>query len=136
MIPRPHEALMTLAGRIGGRILPELTDPYAIADTGMITLLLGMLAKELESGVTRRLTDGEELAALFATAGHAPDADARAAFAASQPASLTLTDVNVWLDGGLELLIELHAWAEREDPALDEAIWSWIARHTERHRFD
>ncbi|MGE0622861.1 MAG: hypothetical protein AB7I04_15535 [Pseudomonadales bacterium] len=136
MIPRPHQALVDLAGRIGGRILPELTDPYAIADTGMVTMLLGMLAKELESGVARRLEDGQELATLFADANHAPGAEARAAFAASRPASLTLTDVNAWLDSGLELVIELQAWAEREDPTLLDAIWAWLARHTERHRFD
>lgn len=136
MIPRPHQALLDLAGRIGGRILPELADPYAIADAGMVTMLLAMLAKELESGVARRLTDGEDLGRVLAAANHAPGADARAAFIASRPSSLTLTDVNAWLDEGLQQLIELHAWAEREDPALDAAIWAWLARHTERHRFD
>ena len=136
MIPRPHQALLDLAGRIGGRILPELEDLYAISDAGMITLLLGMLSKELDSGVARRLEDGDNLRAVFASATHAPGAEARAAFAASRPERLTLTDVNAWLDRGLELLIDLHAWAEAEDPALDAAIWAWLARHADRHRFD
>lgn len=136
MIPRPHQALQDLAGRIGGRLLPELTDPYAIADTGMVTMLLAMLARELESGVARRLEDGSDLADLFAQGRHAPGADAREAFAASRPASLCLTDVNTWLDVGLTLLIDLHAWAESEDPDLDQQIWAWLVRHTDRHRFD
>jgi len=127
---------MDLTARIGGRLLPELTDPYAIADTGMITLLLAMLARELESGVARRLEDGETLKTLFAGAAHAPGVGERSVFAGSQPASLTLTDVNAWLDVGLRLVIELHSWAEVEDPALDRVIWDWLAAHTERHRFD
>jgi hypothetical protein len=136
VIPRPEQALLDLAGRIGGRILPELTDPYAIADTGMITMLLAMLARELESGVARRLEDGEALRTLFAGAAHAPGAAERSAFAGSDPEGLSLTEVNAWLDVGLGLVIELHAWAEAEDPALDRAIWDWLAAHAERHRFD
>ena len=136
MIPIPSQALMDLAGRIGGRILPELQDAYAIADAGIITMLLGMLARELESGVARRLADGDDLKSLFAEATHAPGKEARAAFSASAPAGLTLTEVNAWLDGGLRLLIDLHAWAETEDASLDRAIWSLLDRHTERHRFD
>jgi len=118
VIPRPHQALVDLAGRIGGRILPELTDPYAIADTGMVTMLLGMLARELESGVARRLADGQELATLFADANHAPGAEARAAFAASRPASLTLIDLHAWLYSRLELVIELQASPQRGELAL------------------
>ncbi len=136
MIPRPEQALLDLAGRLGSRVLPELTDPYTIADTGIITMLLGMLAKELASGTARRLEDGEDIRVLFEAATHAPGADDRAAFSASRPADLTLSEVNTWLDRGLSLLTDLHAWAEDEDAALDRAIWDWLGRHTERHRFD
>lgn len=137
MIPRAREALNDLAGRLGMRVIPELANPYTLADTGLISLLMSMLSIELESGVERRMADGAELRALFETATAAPGAEARAAFADSAPESLTLTDVTAWLDQGLALLIELHAWAEAEpDDALDRRIWAFLAAHTERHRFD
>lgn len=136
MIPRPHQALADLAGRIGTRIIPELSDPYSAADAGLISLLMTMLCSELETGVQRRVQDGEELAALFADAVHAPCADARNAFSTSRPQSLSLTDVAAWLDQGLALLIELHTWAEETDADLNARIWDFLASYTERHKFD
>ncbi|TNF87879.1 MAG: hypothetical protein EP301_05960 [Gammaproteobacteria bacterium] len=137
MIPRPHQALNDLAGRIGTRVLPELSDPFTMADTGLISLLMSLLGQELEHGVANRMADGEALKQLFAEApGKAPGADARTAFIDSQPTSLILTDVTAWLDQGLTLLIALHAWAEESDDDLNRRIWSFLADHTERHKFD
>ena len=137
MIPRAQQALNDLAGRIGMRVIPELRNPYTVADTGLISMLMMMLSAELESGVERRMADGAELKALFETATAAPGAQARAAFSSSAPDSLSLTDVTAWLDDGLALLIELHAWAEEtSDEALDRRIWEFLAAHTDRHRFD
>ncbi len=136
MIPRPGQAITDLAGRLGGRIAPELTDPYAAVDAGLISMLLTMLAAEAGNGVERRMQDADELKTLFVDAGHAPGADARAAFCESAPTTLALEPVNAWLGEGMRLLIDLHAWAEQEDDALNQAIWDWLARHTDRHRFD
>ncbi len=137
MIPRAKEALNDLAGRLGMRVIPELGNPYTVADTGLISLLMTMLSTELESGVERRMADGEALKALFETATEAPGADARAAFADSHPDSLALTEVTAWLDRGLDLLIALHAWAEETtDADLDRRVWAFLAAHTDRHRFD
>lgn len=136
MIPRPHQALADLAGRIGTRIIPELSDPYSAADAGLISLLMTMLCSELETGVQRRMQDGEDLMAVFTGAAHAPGAECRDAFSASRPASLSLTDVTAWLDQGLTLLIELHTWAEETDAELNARIWDFLANHTERHKFD
>lgn len=137
MIPHPRQALNDLAGRIGSQVLPELSDPFTMADAGLISLLMSLLGEELENGVANRMADGEALRVLFADAvGEPSGAQARAAFIDSQPESLTLTDVTVWLDRGLALLIELHAWAEEADDDLDRRIWSFLAAHTERHKFD
>ena len=136
MIPRPEQAIVDLAGRIGNRIVPELPDPYAAVDAGLISMLLTMLAAEAGSGVDRRMQDAEELKALFATAEAAPGFCSRARFLSSSPASMALIQVNDWLGEGLRLLIDLHAWAEDHDEALNQAIWDWLARHTDRHRFD
>jgi hypothetical protein len=138
MIPHPDRALTDLAARIGGSLLPALTTGYGMADAGMISMLLHALALEAREGIARRMTDGRELAELFAepAAASAPGAEDRAAFAVSGPESLTHDDVSAWLDGGLTLLIDLHAWAESEDPALNESIWAFLDRHSERHRLE
>ncbi len=137
MIPRAREALNDLAGRLGVRVIPELGDPFTQADTGLISLLMSLLGAELESGVANRMADAEALKALFSAAPKAaPGADARSAFCASEPENLTLTAVTAWLDQGLKLLIELHAWAEEADDGLNRQIWSFLAAHTERHKFD
>ena len=136
MIPRPHQAIVDLAGRIGTRTVPEIRDPYAAVDAGLISMLLTMLAAEAGSGVERRMQDAGELKTLFTEAPAAPDAAARQAFMESSPATLSLAHVTAWLGEGLNLLIDLHAWAEDHDEALNQAIWDWLARHTDRHRFD
>lgn len=136
MIPNPGKALGDIAGRIGAAIAPQIENPYGATDAGLISLLLTMLAGEAESGVHRRLQDAAELKALFATATEAPNAEARTAFAASEPPSFEHGPVSAWLDEGLTLLIELHAWAEVEDPGLDQQIWSFLYRHIERYKFD
>ncbi len=137
MIPRAQQAINDLAGRLGARVIPELSDPFSQADTGLISLLLSLLGEELEKGVANRLADAEALKTLFADASEAaPEAAGRAAFIDSQPDSLTLSAVTDWLDQGLALLIELHAWAEDADADLDRRIWSFLAEHTERHKFD
>ena len=137
MIPRAREALNDLAGRLGSRVIPQLSDPFTQADTGLISLLLSLLGEELENGVANRLEDGEELKSLFAgVSADAPGAEDRARFCASTPHAMTLTGATDWLDQGLQLLIELHAWAEEADEALNERIWAFLADHTERHKFD
>ncbi len=135
MIPRPRQALADLAGRLGSRIAPTVSDPYAAVDSGLVAMLMTMLAEELEAGVARRLADGDALKALFETAEAAPDAAARAAFVASVPVSFSLTEVSAWLDGGMALLIDLHEWAEANDEAMDRQIWAFLADHTARHAF-
>lgn len=136
MIPQPDKALLDLAGRLTAGLAPAISTVYGVADAGMISMLMMALAKEAGSGVERRMADGRDLAEVFATADHAPGAEARAAFSSSEPASLSHSDVSAWLDQGLALLIDLHAWAEREDTDLDARIWGFLHRHTERHRLD
>jgi hypothetical protein len=136
VIPRPDSALMDLAARIGSTIAPAMPTSYGAADAGIISMLMMALAREAASGVERRMADGRELKALFEEAVHAPDADRRNAYQTGEPASVSHADVSEWLDQGLELLIELHAWAELHDEDLNAGIWDFLERHTERHKLD
>ena len=137
MIPRARAALNDLAGRLGARVIPELADPFSQADTGLISLLMSLLGEELERGVASRIEDGKGLKKLFSEApAEAPGADERERFNSSDPDSLTLSAVTDWLDQGLALLIDLHAWAEEADEDLNRRIWDFLVEHTERHKFD
>jgi hypothetical protein len=138
MIPHPDRALTDLATRIGGTLLPALSTGYGMADAGMIAMLLQALALEAREGIERRMTDGRELKEIFASppAQKAPGVEDRAAFVASEPESFSHDDVSAWLDGGLTLLIDLHAWAESDHPVLNRAIWEFLDRHSERHRLE
>lgn len=140
MIPRMSQGLADLAGKLATGIAPETTSGFAMANTGMIAMLLNALAQEAERAVASRMTDITEMKDLFETAAAgAPDpsqAQARQDFLARQPASLTLSDVEALHAEGLDLLISLHAWAEDADADLNRRIWDFLLRHTERHRID
>lgn len=140
MIPRMSQGLADLAGKLATGIAPETTSGFAMANTGMIAMLLNALAQEAERAVASRMTDITEMKDLFETATAGPaeasQAQARQDFLARQPASLTLSDVEALHTEGLELLISLHAWAEDADADLNRRIWDFLLRHTERHRID
>jgi hypothetical protein len=136
VIPQPGKCLSDLADKLMRDILPETSSTFAMASTGMIATLLKALAQDAERAVANRMSDVADIRDLFARATQAPGAEARAAFAAAAPASLELADVAAHHSHGMNLLIELHAWSEAHDPALDQAIWDFLLRHTERNRLD
>lgn len=142
MIPRAAQALSDLATKILVSIAPQSKTPYAAADTSMIGMLLAALAREHESGTDDRLTDIADLQAIFSNAiapraGAAyPGRDALAEFVARTPADFKLTTIDALNADGLNLLIELHAWAETNDDALNVAIWSFLEAFADRHMLD
>lgn len=138
MIPRLSQGLADLAGKLATGIAPDTASNFAMANTGMIAMLLAALAQDAERAVASRMTDIAEMKMLFqdAAAADAEGAEARRAFLTREPASLALSDVDALHAEGLALLIPLHAWAEGADAGLNGKIWDFLARHTERHRLD
>lgn len=139
MIPRLPQGIADLALKLATGIAPETGSRFAMANTTMIAMLLGAAATEAERAVAVRMTDIDEMQALFAgltDEADAPAAAARQAFRQRTPVSLHLSDVDALHAEGLKLLISLHAWAEAHDPALDRQIWDFLGRHTDRHRID
>jgi hypothetical protein len=136
MIPSPAKALVDLAMKLSTGVLPEIGSPYAAANAGMTAVLLIMLSQDSERAIANRMTDISELKVLFAGAGAYPDQDGLEPFAAAEPDSLLLADVDRLHAQGMTLLIDLHAWAESHDPGLDQEIWAFLARHADRNRFD
>jgi hypothetical protein len=140
VIPRLSQGLADLAGKLATAIAPETGSRFAMANTGMISMLLMALAQDAERAIANRMADIDDMKALFdaATAGDddPEPARARTEFCARQPASLRVSDVDALHADGLRLLIDLHAWAEVHDADLDRRIWDFLLRHTERHRLD
>ncbi len=136
MITTPGKALADLAMKLALSIAPETSSAYVMANAGMIALLLQALGQDSERAVANRLADIAEIKALFAAEG-APNTNAsRETFLNREPQSLHFSDVMTHHADGLNLLIELHAWAEANNPKLDQLIWSFLLNHTERDKFD
>jgi len=139
MIPRPDKALTDIAVKLAMSIAPQIGASYHAANAGMISMLLLALAQDADRAVANRLADVEELKALFERAladPQAPGADRLRAFCESEPPGWLLSQLSVWHDTGMALLIELHVWAESQHPELDRSIWDFLYHHTERNRFD
>lgn len=136
MIPNPGRALADLAIKLAISVVPEISSGYAAANAGMTSMLMLALAQDSERAVANRMSDIEELRALFAdTAGYGGQSDLTA-YNRKQPASLLLKDVDALLAEGMALLIDLHAWAEETDDSLNRRIWQFLLHHTERNKFD
>lgn len=139
MIPRLSQGLADLAAKLARDIAPEAGSRYAMANTGMVSMLLGALAIDAERAVDARMTDIDEIRALLRAAPPQADPARRAAaagFHERAPRSLRLTDVDALHAEALTWLIELHAWAESHDAELEARIWQFLVAHSERHRLD
>ena len=143
MIPRPGKSLRDVSENVAG-LVPELTSPYAMTNAAMISMLIEALSLDAERGVANRLDDIDEILEIFSAADGTsvmdgkppPGADQRAQFATGKPASLHLNAVDKRHEEGMQLLINLHAWAEIHSPQVDVMIWDFLQRHAERNKLD
>lgn len=140
MIPQPARSLAALAVKLAQSIAPETSSPYAMANTGLISMLLLAMAQDSDRAAANRAADIEDMKRLFQRAADAhPDAPgsaARANFCAGAPAGLKISELDPFHAQGMAALIDLHAWAEIHAPALSDEIWDFLLTHTERNRFD
>jgi len=140
VIPQPAKSLADLAMKLATGIAPEAGSTYAMANTGMISMLLLAMAQDHDRAAANRMADIADMQGLFRlpAARHpaTPGAAQRDAFCAGAPAGLRISELDAFHAQGLAALIELHAWAESNDPALSVAIWDFLKAHTERNRFD
>ncbi len=107
MIVTPGKALGDLAMKLALSVAPETTSAYAMANAGMISVLLVAISQDSERAIANRLADIEEIKAIFAQADDAPDPSRRVTFSSRAPDSLHLSDVMTYHAEGLNLLIEL-----------------------------
>lgn len=133
MIHKPSQVIQDIAARLANRIMPELTNEFAQADTGLLIGLLSTLAQDYERAAYNLDLDIKEMKELFE---RSPEDEARLAYIQSTPRTIHLADLTEFHDEGRHLLIELHAWAEAHDPQLNQAIWAYLRISHERSKFE
>jgi hypothetical protein len=144
MIPSPGKTLQDLATRIVTHLVPATHSNFAQADGALLYMLLLSISQDYERAAFNRMADIDEIKALCRNLLAQPLAqqpgDAMQAsmqsLLAQTPASLMLKDLTQFHADAFELLIELHAWAERNDSNLNLEIWRLLRRHSERNKFD
>ena len=144
MIPHTQQALGFIIQRLITSVAPELSTPYAMADLGLIAMLLGMVGQDFARAAEARLADIREMTDIFSDAQgliHDPDLTKRLAAARA----LHITDMGIdHLDEvhaqHSALLIDTHARIERIDSRAAEVvnreILAYLERHAERHRYE
>ena len=139
MIPRPQQALSDLAMKLAMSVAPETQSAYAASNAGMIAMLMQCLAQDFDRAAAVRTQDLDELVALFESLRDVPPeplANRIATFLRGSAESLRIEHLNARHAQGMELLIELHAWAEEVDAdELDQEIWNFLIRHADRHAY-
>ncbi len=140
MITAPGKVLGDLAMKLAVSVAPETRSAYAMANAGMIAVLLQAIGQDTERAVANRMADIAEIKELFTRfvqeTATAPNGNGRKTFSKREPQSLHLGDVTVHHAEALNLLIELHAWAEEHNTRLDQSIWTFLLNHTERDKFE
>jgi len=139
VIPRPQQALSDLAMKLAMSVAPETQSAYAASNAGMIAMLMQCLAQDFDRAAAVRTQDLDELVALFESLRDVPPeplANRIATFLRGSAESLRIEHLNARHAQGMELLIELHAWAEDVDAGeLDQEIWNFLIRHADRHAY-
>ena len=139
MIPRPQQALADLAMKLMMSVAPETQSAFVASNAGMIAMLMQCLAQDYDRAALVRTQDIDELTALFESLRDVPPENLGsriAAFLHGSAESLRIEHLNARHAQGMELLIELHAWAEtHRAEELDREIWSFLTRHADRHAY-
>ena len=139
MIPRPQQALADLAMKLATSVAPDTQSAYAASNAGMIAMLLQCLAQDFDRAAAVRTQDIDELVALFESLRDVPPenlANRIATFLRGSAESLRIEHLNARHASAMELLIELHAWAENvEADELDQEIWNFLIRYADRHAY-
>lgn len=134
MIPHADGALRMLSQRLMTQLLPDLKSLYSLSDGALIGLLINAIADETAEGIQRRLDDIGEMKIIFA-AGEAQLSSRDKQDINTELSSYRLADVNDHHDALTRILVSLHQKTEdNDDETLNQAIWAYLRRHSQRHK--
>ena len=134
MIPHTDGALRMLSQRLMTQLLPDLKSLYSMSDGALIGLLINAIADEAAEGIQRRLDDIAEMKLIF-IAGEALLSSRDKEVIIAELSSYRLADVNDHHDALTRILVSLHQKAEdTEIEALNQSIWAYLRRHSQRHK--
>ena len=142
MKPEASHALERLMQALLTEIAPALQPPYRQASVSIQAMLLLAIREELERAAARRVEENRALRVLFADAASAvTEAALRerlAAAAASDDASLLVTELEAGNRALRALLIQLHAHVESlagpDARRIEAAIWRELSASTDRRK--
>jgi hypothetical protein len=139
VIPRGAQALRDLAMKLAISIAPETTSAFAMANTGMVVMLMQCLAQDYDRAAEVRTTDIDEMRTLLEQLRESAPKEMHAAideFLRGHAKSLRISDLDAFHAQGLELVIRLHEHVERKaDAAADRRIWTYLTQFADRHAF-
>ena len=134
MIPHADDALRMLSQRLMTQLLPDLKSLYSLSDGALIGLLINAIADETAEGIQRRLDDIAEMKRIF-IAGEALLSSKDREVTAAELSSYRLADGNDHHDALSRILVLLHEASENKGfEALNQSIWTYLRRHTQRHK--
>ena len=134
MIPHADDALRMLSQRLMTQLLPDLKSLYSLSDGALIGLLINAIADETAEGIQRRLDDIAEMKRIF-IAGEALLSSKDKEVTGAELSSYRLADVNDHHDALTRILVLLHEASENKGfEALNQSIWTYLRRHTQRHK--
>ena len=140
MKPDPSRFLEVAAAHLMLKTGPGITNAYEQSSVMVMAVMFSAVNEELERAAARRVEENGELRRLFAEAAPVvADSDLRGRLeetAASNDASLAVSDLERGNCALRALLIELHAHVEELDSpgarAVEQDIWRELVASTER----
>lgn len=123
-------------------IAPHLNAEYSVGNVSIMGLMLFMASEEYDRAADIRVSENNEMRALFAhAAGIVEDAGLKAKLAAAAATEDTSFRVRALNEGNAALaglLIELQEHVETSKASwaagLDARIWDWLVASTERRK--
>lgn len=133
MKPLADHGLMTFAVRFMEKVAPEITSEYWQKDTVVMASLMMVAAEDYEKAADIRVRENRELRALF---GRTDVTDTVLAARLQSAASGTedsylISALQAQNESLKALLIDLHAYADDQDPDLSKTLWLLLNKMAE-----
>ena len=145
MRPDPAKVLFTVAGALGGQVLPEVQTAFAQQTTTLSALLSMLLAQEFDRAAANLVEENAAVAGILAkAAGVVPGAALRERVreVAGRPRGqdLRVSALELENDALRAVLIDVHAAVEQIDSeearGLNEQIWNELRESTRRRHLE
>ena len=128
MKPSIDHALTTFTGRFIEKIVPDIRSEFNQSETVTMATLLAVAAEDYDKAADVRVNEISAIKELFrntecAERGLSERLDA---LVAKEPVDYRISNLQALVEELNAALIDLHAWADEQDPSLSVRIWSLL----------